>query len=510
MDKCLNECMQQKISSVAFPALGTGQLSFLPQVAAKIMLESVANMKDSSGLMVHIVVFMDAIYKSFEEMKVLLGQITSKTVSKQALVSLEHAPKRSMSIREFICGPKKDASVLQPLLSIASSSNKFSVNNVNVEIFRDDLTNQCTDIIVSSTSSDMKNTSGVAGAILKNGGPELVKACEAYIAQRKQLDVGKVAVTPASGSLKCKCVFHINVNPSQLQLAVTICLNEADKQKYRSISFPALATGNHKSAVDKVANEMFKAIQLYALQNPQYMTLICIVILQPELFDPFLKIFRLCCSTSSSDIPAGRNTIDPVSKNTSSVFSFVFRIVGDSDQGVQAAAVLLDEHLSNNFACEKIDQVVINPSPDITKTCSDNCIIIDHDTVLHTITLTGRKQLVEHIRRRIESDNIKHQKMMSFKREAELLQKHIEWCHQISDMSYVPYSIEINFQIEEAFQSKKPKYNHNDASDSFCIDFKAMTETKDNNPPVLVRREDLLSRYREGKYIVILHALVAL
>ena len=506
MDKCLYECMQQKISSVAFPALGTGQLSFPPQVAAKLMLESVAAMKDSSGLTVHIVIFMDTIYKAFEEVKLFLEQNTSKTVSKWASVSIEQPPQRHISTS---CSLKKATHVPS---SIASSNNKFSVNGVTVEIVRGDLTHQSTDVIVNSTSSDMKSTSGVSGAVLKNGGPELVKACEAYIAQSKKLDVGEVAVTPASGSLKCKFVFHINVNPSQLLLAVTTCLNIADSQKHLSISFPALATGNHKSAVDKVASEMCNAVHRYALQNPQYMTLIYIVIFQSELFDPFLKAFHLCYSTNfplSSDtacvdVPTRSKTIITSVPRDSSASSFVFKIIGNSDQGVQAAATLLDEHLCNSFSCEKIDNVVVNPSLDVTKSCSDNYITLHHDSMQNTITLIGRKLWVEQIRRKIDYDNTKHKQMISVKREAELLQKHVEWQHQISDMSYVPYSTEVNFLIETAYQSKLPKYDHIDSSDSFCVDFKAFTETKTNPncPPVSVRREDLLSRYHEGKHII--------
>ena len=514
MDKCLDECRQQKISSIAFPALGTGALGFPPQVAAKIMLESVATMKDSTGLTVHIVIFMDTVHKAFEEMKGFLEQSISKpfgTQSKQASTP-EYQPRKIRSTSDHRKSSRKlHTSSLISTLQTRLSDNKFNINGVTVEIVQGDLTDQTYDVIVSSTSSDMKSTSGVSGAILKKGGPELVKACETYIEKNKQLDVGKVVATPASGGLKCKTVFHVNVNPALLESAVTECLKEADRQKYQSISFPALATGNHKSSADKVASEMLKAIQQYALQNAQHATiLVSIVVFQSDLHLPFLKALQsfssaLLPDTEDIDTQGQRLSIanDSVSKDNT-VSPFVFRIFGNHADGLKIAAEILIEHLNKNFICENVcvESTEFKLSPEVIKLVSDNCVKVDHDATRSIITLTGRKVWVDTISKKILNDNIQLTKMASLKREAELLQKQVEWQHQISDKSYVAYSAEINFYIEEAFKVKQPKYTHDDPSDSFCIDFQTLTETKTkpNSSAVPVRREDLLARYTEGKY----------
>ena len=503
MEKCLDECRQQKISSIAFPALGTGVLHFPPQVAAKIMMESVATMKDSTGLTVHIVIFMDAVHKAFEEMKGILEQSISSpfgTETKQA-----YQLQNSLSTSYHKNSSRKLHT--SPLQSTRLSDNKFNINGVTVEIVQGDITDQTCDVIVSSTSSDMKNTSGVSGAILKKGGPELIKSCEAYISKNKQLDVGKVVATPASGGLKCKTVFHINVNPALLESAVTECLKEADRQKYQSISFPALATGNHKSSADKVASEMLKAIQQYALQNTQHATSISIVVFQLDLLLPFLKALQSFSSALLPDIGTQgqhmSNTIDTVTRDNT-VSPFVFRIFGNHDHGTKTAAELLMEHLNKNFICEivSVESTEFKPSPEVIKLCSDNCVTLNHDPTQNTIILTGQKAWVDAISKKIVKDSIQITKMASFKREAELLQKQVEWQHQMSDKSYVAYSPEINFRIEEAFKAKQLKYDHDDPSDSFCIDFKTNTETKTkpNSSAILVRREDLLARYIGGKY----------
>lgn len=49
---------------------------------------------------------------------------------------------------------------------------------------------------------------------------------------------------------------------------VCACLQEADKNGYTSISFPAMGTGAQRYPKDKVAKEMFKAVTKYSNNNP--------------------------------------------------------------------------------------------------------------------------------------------------------------------------------------------------------------------------------------------------
>ena len=518
MDNCLDVCRQQKVASIAFPALGTGVLNFPPQIAANIMMESVATVNDLTGIKIHFVIFTDAVHKAFQEMKAFLeGRASYPFVTEPKIASQPSIPQlqRCLSSTVHTRSPKKlDTGCYRSSLK-DMLSNKFSINGVTVEIVQGDLTDQNTDVIVNSTGSDMKYTSGVSGAILRKGGSELIKACDAYITQRNQLDTGKVAITPASGSLRCKCVFHINVDPAQLQLAVITCLKEADSQKYQSISFPALATGNHKSSADRVANEMYKAFHQYALQNPQNTTLILVVIFQLELLDPFLKVFQHLCSdkptlSSDDDISSSYTNVlnaDDVTSIENNTTSFWFRIFGADENAVKRAAGVLDEHLSKTFVCDSINNIIVKPSADVLQFCKAKYVTLTYDATANTITLSGRKCEVDVVSRKIENENFEQEKIVSFKRQAELVHKQVQWQHQTSDLSFVPYTAEVNLQIEKAFQEKKQTYNHDDLSDPFSIDFTALNETKPNSksPSVKVNRVDLLAQYREGRQNITLN-----
>ena len=158
-------------------------------------------MKDSPGLTVHIVIFIDTVHKAFDEMKGFLEQSICKsspfgTEFKQPPMPA-YQPQKGLSI----CGHKNNSSqvhtctgFLQSTLQTTLSDNKFNINGVHVtvETVLGDLTDQTCDVIVNSTGLHMKSTHGVSGAILKKGGPEFVKAwltqvCTLYFKMPKHI-----------------------------------------------------------------------------------------------------------------------------------------------------------------------------------------------------------------------------------------------------------------------------------------------------------------------------------
>jgi len=61
----------------------------------------------------------------------------------------------------------------------------------------------------------------------------------------------KGLVYTAAGNLNCKAVFHIKSQKTAYdwEKMVSKCLYEAEHQKYKTISFPALGTGKHFSLI---------------------------------------------------------------------------------------------------------------------------------------------------------------------------------------------------------------------------------------------------------------------
>ena len=114
-----------------------------------------------------------------------------------------------------------------------------------------DITAETTDAIVNAANSSLMGGGGVDGAIHRSGGPAILQECKVYVEKHGTLPAGKAMLT-RGGHLAAKFVIH-TVGPiyrggehGERDLLAS-CYREsihlADKNKLRSISFPAISTG---------------------------------------------------------------------------------------------------------------------------------------------------------------------------------------------------------------------------------------------------------------------------
>ena len=71
VNKCLKECIKLRMTSIAFPAIGTGNLCYPNDVVARIMVEAVSSFlsshKSSTLNMVYLVIFMTDTHLAFQQ-----------------------------------------------------------------------------------------------------------------------------------------------------------------------------------------------------------------------------------------------------------------------------------------------------------------------------------------------------------------------------------------------------------------------------------------------------------
>ena len=114
-----------------------------------------------------------------------------------------------------------------------------------VEVVLGDLTEQAVDAIVNAANGALAHGGGVAGAIVRKGGPEIQRES----AVKAPVAVGDAVVTGA-GRLPCRYVVHA-VGPrwgegdeeSKLRAAVRNALRRAEELSLESLALPAIATG---------------------------------------------------------------------------------------------------------------------------------------------------------------------------------------------------------------------------------------------------------------------------
>ncbi len=137
---------------------------------------------------------------------------------------------------------------------------KADIANSVIELADGDITEMDTDAIVNAANSMLIMGGGVAGAIRRKGGLSIQAKC----LKIGRTPVGGAAIT-AGGKLKAKFVIHA-VGPrwgegdedNKLKNATLNSLKLADKQKLKSIAFPAISAGIFGFPIDRCAEIMLR------------------------------------------------------------------------------------------------------------------------------------------------------------------------------------------------------------------------------------------------------------
>jgi O-acetyl-ADP-ribose deacetylase (regulator of RNase III) len=124
-----------------------------------------------------------------------------------------------------------------------------------------DITKIRVDAIVNAANSGLRGGGGVDGAIHRAGGPTLMRELDAIRARSGGCPTGSAVVTGA-GSLPARHVFHavgpgyhdgLHGEPEQLASCYRKCLDLAEQNDVRSISFPAISTGAYGYPLEEAA-----------------------------------------------------------------------------------------------------------------------------------------------------------------------------------------------------------------------------------------------------------------
>ncbi|CAG2214767.1 PARP10_14_15 [Mytilus edulis] len=223
---CLAEANKQKLTSISFPALGTGFLKYPPRTVIGSMFKTVEDFAktnpNSTVKIVNCIVFSG----DNETFKEFLEEAKSKATSKG----------------------------LQEKDMVTRNSLNANIGTISVNIAVGSIITERADVIVNSCPSNMKLDArpGLAKAMYDAAGSGLQAEIDQNYPQG--IKIGDLAVT-GGHSLHCKKLYHgcmtsfyakkeRGLLPEKvLQNFVTKCLVEAKKNSVQSIVFPALGTG---------------------------------------------------------------------------------------------------------------------------------------------------------------------------------------------------------------------------------------------------------------------------
>jgi len=174
---------------------------------------------------------------------------------------------------------------------------RVKINRTILELTLGDTTDLDVDVIVNAANAALQLGGGVAGAIRRKGGPKIQEECNEIGA----IQVGE-AVRTTGETLKAKYVIHA-VGPvhgeehedEKLKDATLNSLILADKNKFKSIAFPAISTGIFGFPKDRCATIMLSTTIAY-LEGPTQLDRVVYCLYDHDTFETFKSALQTLTS----------------------------------------------------------------------------------------------------------------------------------------------------------------------------------------------------------------------
>lgn len=144
-------------------------------------------------------------------------------------------------------------------------------NGVRITLVKGDVALQKADVVVVSTTPEFDLSQGAVRAVLNAGGKEFEAECRKQI--EKENRSGRTIVVDGGQRLECSKVFLAGLSTWDgddtlpIREAVMSSLLLASEQRHKTIVFSAMGTATNKYPKDKVAIEMYQAVDNYATEN---------------------------------------------------------------------------------------------------------------------------------------------------------------------------------------------------------------------------------------------------
>ncbi|XP_050395688.1 protein mono-ADP-ribosyltransferase PARP15 isoform X2 [Patella vulgata] len=516
--KCLRKAEAGGCKSIAFPAIGTGNLGFPRDLVARVFYQTINDYKSQGGKLsvnnIQIIVYPGdaATVKEFTDEDNNTGSKTKhlKTKPKLKATSDPRGAERQPEDNSFYIVTEKDI------------GRGIKVGKFKLTVTNGDLLDVNVPIIVNSSNSDLNLKIGaVSQAILKAGKERILQECD------KARDVMKekgIAITPVSG-MNCKYVIHVDADRFNYnwKKAITNCLREADQKHVTSIAFPALGTGNYSTKTSDIAEALVKALNnttnLTCLQN------VHVVIYQESMFNPFVSaiqgaiqkngkgLWNKITSYVSTSLGFGSNVDDEDGfdmdsetnhdfspKKESEIREKILYFYSDDAEQIGQAMMSLDQTHREDFHKQRIDYNVklsVNNLRKILKNESGG-VKISVDETLKRIIIEGLTRDVADVANKVneiilnaveEERDVKH---------ADILKDVIQWS-RLETKGARPYPAHINKKIEDSFNLNKKTfsfvYNQNKNVINFD-DMEVSEEGEQQNRKVI--RQDKMKEAKLG------------
>jgi O-acetyl-ADP-ribose deacetylase (regulator of RNase III) len=172
---------------------------------------------------------------------------------------------------------------------LTSEKRVFRINDKEIGIVFDDITDLAADVIVSSDDNHLTMAGGVSRSILQAGGEVIWEEARQFV----PATVGS-AVTTSAGQLQAKHIVHAIVidydawrwpDVEIVRKATQACLREADRLECKSVAMPAIATGAGGMASQVTAEVIISEVFEFIGKAQHVQSVVIVLNRQDTLFD---------------------------------------------------------------------------------------------------------------------------------------------------------------------------------------------------------------------------------
>ncbi|XP_029400588.1 protein mono-ADP-ribosyltransferase PARP14 isoform X2 [Mus pahari] len=264
---CLKTTEDLSLQSIAFPAIGTGNLGFPKPEFAKLIISEVFKFSSRNQL------------KTLQEVQFLLHPTDHENI--QAF-SDEFDKRNNGDPSDKDPRAEDTQGIYGSLSSPTLGMHEMNIGPILFQVATGDIIKEVADVIVNSTARTFDLKSGVSKAILEGAGQNVEQECSLLAKQGNH-----EYIVTGGGLLKCKNIIHV-VGGIDVKRSVSFVLEECEQRNYSSICLPAIGTGNAQQDPNVVAKGIIDAIEEFVQKKSvQAVKRVKVVIFQPHILQFF-------------------------------------------------------------------------------------------------------------------------------------------------------------------------------------------------------------------------------
>uniref|UniRef100_A0A8C1DMJ2 Poly [ADP-ribose] polymerase n=1 Tax=Cyprinus carpio carpio TaxID=630221 RepID=A0A8C1DMJ2_CYPCA len=498
--KVLERCEEKQITTVSFPAVGTGGGGVQGPDAINAMLqgfEDHLSQNISTVIkLIYVVIDRDNVLQEFQKgLKTWIAN-TQESEDDEYDDDGDDEWEDDSSTEESSSSDQGTGASANPV--------EVMMGPIKVKVFSGDITQETVEAIVNSTTTSLDLNTGVSGAILKASGQTVVNECKSKAPQ----PADGMILTKAGNLSNIKHIIHMvgQTNEKGISSSMYKVLRMCEENKIQSVSFPALGTGAGNLAAAGVANAMTEALSNFIKDSPKHLKRVHIVIFQAKLLPDFQEAVKKCKKISRNasaglvkplqkpviPVPTQRPAIC-LAKETAAVLFPVMavEVYGTSPTNLAKVKKLLDELVKEECISKDVQSSHITDLPETDKKAIVALSRANQISVLVTssdkLTVSGKRDdvldAVLKINGFIQAARDRETREGEVKRLRETL------CWEVArGERWESLESGISYDIELAFHRKQKSCQYQEKGETYTVDFNKMEVTNSKRESCRIKR----------------------